>query len=732
MKRLLFITLPLLTPFLALAQVTTTGGLTPSQYVNDVLLGNGVTASNVTYTGHPDGIAKFTAPAGTNLGFSSGLFLTSGSHVGAQGPAGPADNEQDVQQVPSVQNDHDLHMALDALGYDTTITPSPGMGVTNDISILEFDFVPTSDSISFRYRFASEEYNDWVEEQPNAFGFNDIFAFLLKGVSPAAAAQYPQYQNVALIPGTTTPVSIFTVNNGFSQPGEESDGPCMNCAYYVDNVNTAVDVIYDGITTILTAKAPVICGQTYHIKLAIADAMDQALDSGVFIEGGSFSSAGSMQVVSSVNFGPNDSTLVENCNSGTVTLVRTDVATAQNISVIYTGSTAGLVADFGGLPAVMHFNAGEDSVQINLQALADGISENTEDLYIGFIVPSTCGNTFDTLMAHFVVHDASQMDVNAGNDIITCNGGAINENVTAVVTGGYGTITYDWNTGANTAAINVTAEGEYIITVTDQCSQSATDTVTASVVVPVALNVALEADFSVCAGTTVTLTATPTGGNGTITYAWSNGATGNPISFTANNSNTTLTVTATDQCGLTATDNISISASDVDANFSVSIEGMGNAIFTNQSQPDNLDYQWDFGDGSGSTEENPQHTYGMTGNYTITLTVSNADGCKDAITQLVEYKVPSEVFIPNTFTPNSDGMNDFWLISMSYIENFQLYVYDRWGQLVFETDDLFTYWKGTYYNTGKPLKDDRYSYRIQYQEFKGPKKQIMGSVTLLR
>ena len=93
-----------------------------------------------------------------------------------------------------------------------------------------------------------------------------------------------------MIPGTSNAVSINNVNNGYSFT-EPASGPSNNCAYYVDN-SSGAEVQYDAFTTVLTAQAVVVPCQTYHIKIAISDAGDGALDSGVFLEEGSFSAVG--------------------------------------------------------------------------------------------------------------------------------------------------------------------------------------------------------------------------------------------------------------------------------------------------------------------------------------------------------------------------------------------------------------------------------------------------------
>jgi hypothetical protein len=137
---------------------------------------------------------------------------------------------------------------------------------TLDATILEFDFETAGGDVFFNYIFASEEYNEFVDSE-----FNDVFGFFLNGV------------NIALIPGTTTPVSINNVNLG------------VNSAFYNNNdpsdlgTPTPFNIEYDGFTTKFTAQALGLGAGTHRIKLAIADAGDRVLDSAVFIQAGSFS-----------------------------------------------------------------------------------------------------------------------------------------------------------------------------------------------------------------------------------------------------------------------------------------------------------------------------------------------------------------------------------------------------------------------------------------------------------
>ncbi len=243
----------------ATAQLTVTPGLSAYQLATQ-LAGPGVTVTNATYTGDPSASGSFNA-LGTNLGMGSGILLTTGSAVNAIGP----------NVSPGITTDFGLPGdSMLSVYADTT---------TLDAAILEFDFVPQNDTLIFRYVFGSDEYPEYV-----CSPFNDVFGFFLSGPGIVGSP------NIALIPGTALPVAINTINSG--TPGQYgTNGPNCGLAYpnlYIDNTNSTT-IEYDGMTVVMLAKAIVIPCQTYHLKLAIADAGDGAWDSGVFFEKGSLS-----------------------------------------------------------------------------------------------------------------------------------------------------------------------------------------------------------------------------------------------------------------------------------------------------------------------------------------------------------------------------------------------------------------------------------------------------------
>lgn len=344
---------------------------TPTQLVNNVLLGMGVTASNITINGNPvtanavqGNVASFT---NTNPTFpiSSGLLLTTGNAIAAQGPNNSTNLSNNLPATASVASDP--HLNILAAGT-----------VTNGV-VLEFDFIPTGDTLNFRYIFGSEEYPEF---SPSTF--NDAFGLFLWGpgiTGPYALAGYANGANIATIPGGI-PVTINNV------------GDASNTQYYVfnDNGSTYGNAIqYDGTTVLLTAAASVQCNQTYHIKLAISNVSDMAYDSGVFLEANSFSSNIVDVAVATVS---GDTTIVEGCNFADIVFTRPEGNMLDTLSIIYTiGGTATEGVDYANLMDTIIFLPGIDTVIVNLSPLQDNIIEGYESVIISVNIINPCGDT---------------------------------------------------------------------------------------------------------------------------------------------------------------------------------------------------------------------------------------------------------------------------------------------------------------------------------------------------
>jgi hypothetical protein len=161
--------------------------------------------------------------------------------------------------------------------------------------------------------------------------------------------------------------------------GSSNTGPCTNCAYLVNNPTGSPGLQYDAHTVVMQAVASVECGQTYHIKLVIADAGDQAFDSAVFLEANSFSSNGvQVQIASATG----SAAITEACDSAIVTFIRPEDQVGTALTIPYTiAGTATNGTDYPFLPGTITFPIGVDTVQFYVTPSADGFAEGTEDCY---------------------------------------------------------------------------------------------------------------------------------------------------------------------------------------------------------------------------------------------------------------------------------------------------------------------------------------------------------------
>ena len=404
-------------------QVTITQPYTTAEeYVQEILLGEGVTATNITYTGSLAQLGLLENGSGV-FSVESGLMLNTddatcegfcGDCLGGSVP------DQDLLDV--------------ANSVPPLINQTFTVSSVNDVCILEFDFEAGGDSIAFNYVFGSDEYLTYVNTT-----YNDIFAFFLSGpgiTGPyASPAGFPDGAiNIAQVPESDPllPVTISSVNN------------VTNSDYYINNP-AQEGICTNGYTTTFTAAAAVQCGETYHIKLAIADGSDTALESFVVLESGSFSSnavnleadavpfsAGGLQnlvpyeesvgLPSVFNY-PNgesfpfgewsannetivtvdgqetviDAVIIEGCNDARFTVIRPEVE-ADLLDTLYLGlaGSAILGLDYSDTFDEVIMTPGQTESEITLGVVDDGANEGVEFVEITYEYINGCGELITT------------------------------------------------------------------------------------------------------------------------------------------------------------------------------------------------------------------------------------------------------------------------------------------------------------------------------------------------
>ncbi|MCI5059215.1 MAG: choice-of-anchor L domain-containing protein, partial [Flavobacteriales bacterium] len=393
----------------------------PSYLVNNVLAGTGVTASNITFTGNNAQIGFFDSGLNglPNLGLDSGIVISSGDVL----DIAPGGNQPDQGQYNAPGDTNLLSVAK-------SVTSNPNAGFitdTYDAAALEFDFIPVGDTVRFEFVFASEEYTTYINTQ-----FNDVFAFFLSGPGITGPYESPTSfpggaKNVALVPGTSSPITISTIYNDPAQTPTQSNGQ-----YYVSNFFEQNND-FNGFTTVLVAQSAVQCGQLYHFKFAIADCGDDYLDTGVFLKANSLTSSG---IRISVTTPFPDSTIVEGCGDAIVKFERSDTINNDTLHLNFSGTANS--SDYDGLPNPIIFPKDSTSIAYALSAELDDESESTETLQIEITGIMGCNGT------SLKIENYEEMSVIVSDSINICSQAGEKGTVSFSLDGGKEPFNYEW------------------------------------------------------------------------------------------------------------------------------------------------------------------------------------------------------------------------------------------------------------------------------------------------
>ena len=522
---------------------------TEESLVTNILLGDGIEASNFSSVGFANGIGYFDG-FNANIGFEEGLILSTGGLTFVTDGFGTGSG---------VSGDDDLVDALSAIGMT-------GFSV-NNVTILEFDFVAQSENMAFNYVFGSMEYTSYTCSQ-----FNDIFGFFLSG--PGIAGPYTNDAvNLALVPDpegavdyddwlanntglyTNTPVAINTINDGemTNDPDCNSIDPNFedyNIFWYdndygvVEGVNQPPDPEFTvagltGFTTPLTAVySGLTCGETYHIKLAIADCWDSALNSAVFLEANSFASPEvEISTVPNADLGlvlGVDNGVLEGCGQVAIQFDRGgDLSMDLDVTIEYSGDAIYGV-DYAELPTELTLPAFEEQIIIPIDVFFDDIPENPETLIATIAgVPVPCQEA-EVQSIEILLFDQEELLLDMPDLInMDCLGSAT---IDALISGGYAPYEYTWyNESGDVVDVGIldnegvvsinqapTENTYYTLVVTDDCMDQLVTSSTDVVIDDQPLSVSLVEDMLICEDELASVVLNPdiVGGLPNYNYTW--------------------------------------------------------------------------------------------------------------------------------------------------------------------------------------------------------------------
>ena len=652
LKQFLFLLIALSFSNRAFAQyITVDEGFTAQQLVENVLINSTcASVSNVTVAGgnFADGSKSwgFFNGNGSSFPFQNGIILATGKISNAPGPN-------------TYLSDDGGNMGW---GGDQDLNQALNLSNTFNATVLEFDFIPLGNKISFEFIFSSEQYLS--NPNSNQCNFTDGFAFLLKETGTSQP-----YQNLAVIPGTNIPVKVNTVR------GPGTICPQANAQYFDAFNGTEHPTNYNGQTKVLIAQSDVTPGVQYHIKLVIADEGNHRFDSAIFLGGGSF------------NFG---------INLGEDRLIASGNPVCENETVVLNATSIGAQSyqwKLGGVALVDETNATLTLSPPFNTALQEGIYS------VDIVFGPTC-----TTSAAIEIEFAPELLINQSlfqecdtlgeqDGFTTFNLSSIAAEIFQNLPNNYQIQFFDSTT--STTPLNP----NFINTIANQ------QTIYAKIVnvqgcypvFPIQLEVnSFSQDISdvtlgFCNGNTIQLNA----GNGFVSYNWSTNENSQTISVNSpgvytvileNNFNCTATRTFIVVGSAIATiENIEITDFSSSNSALIEVNGIGSYEFS----LDGINYQ-----------DNNLFTNLEPGEYTVYVNDKNGCGLTFETFYILDY--------PKFFTPNGDGYNDIWQIKnldKRGFENAKITIFDRYGNLIKQINNQNDFWDGTLRGNNLPSQD---------------------------
>lgn len=662
MKKIFFILFTLSFTVGFSQNITVNDSFTPQQLVENILVNSGcVSVSNFSVSGGNFGTSEssygYFNANGSAFPFQDGIILSTGK---LSSVIGPNSNFSDDGNGSGWAGDADLNTAL-------------GLSNTFNATVLEFDFVPNANNISFEYIFSSEQY--LLNPTSNQCNFTDGFAFLLKEASGST------YQNLALIPNTTIPVRVNTVR------GSGTICPPANEAYF-DAFNTGnYPTAYNGQTKILTAQSVVTPGTLYHIKLVIADEGNGRFDSGIFLRAGSFISEKDLGVDRLIATGN------PLCNGQNLTLNATQ-AGATNYQWFENGNPTGTNSTTFNVTS-----AGTYSVEIDINTTCMLTGEIKIEYAPNLIISDSDFDICDTDTDGLASFNLATLQTQIFNNLPANFTIALFDSTTSTtpLSANY----------PNTTPFQQTIYAR-IINIPN-CYGN----------IPISLHVNIfpgtfnNETIGICNNKPTNISV-PSG----FSYSWNTNPVQTSQTISVANAGT-YTVTITNAIGCTRTKTFTVVNSEVATITNVDVTDFNNQLIATISVTGNGNYEYSL-DGI-NYQSVPAFNLKEDGEYTVYVNDINDCG--------VVFKSFYALSYPKFFTPNGDNYNDTWYIknlSKKGLQNSKIYIFDRFGKLLKQIYPNRNGWNGTL--DGKLLPESDYWFILELTNGKT----IKGHFSLIR
>jgi gliding motility-associated-like protein len=604
-----------------------------------------------------------------NFPMQNGVVLATGDVSGVPGP-----NNSGTFPGSGWPGDTQLFNYIQSLGID------PGLTSYNDATIMEFDFTPLTDSISFNFVFASNEYGTFQ------CSYSDAFAFFLEDQLTG------EIVNMALVPDTPNevPISVTTIRDNLYNSSCPSANPDFFGLYYgTPNglPNATAPINLNGQTVLMQAWQYVTPNNPYRMKLVIADRNDSSFDSAVFIEGGSF-------FIGNADLG-GDVTIANGnalCDYEELVL---SVSTPDDSVITWFFNGEPIPGETG--QSLIVTVAGTYGVEIQNPSAPDCVI--TDEIVVEFKLSAI---------------------IDLGEDILVCNQISATLNATPANLSDLGSVTYEWFfngdsiPGEDGPTLEVDQIGDYMVMVTTDLGCVTSDQIS---VIIADFSVDLGPDVTLCDGESYEIIPTLEGVDpDQATYLWSTGAT--TFSIVVNTSGNYSVEVSYEGC--TETDDINV------AFRNVPVVSLGEnilkcaqevvtlaAITIGETSP-NVTYTWFLNGGVIEGASGATINITEAGIYAVLV---NDDGCTGEADVVVSYYANKNCVITQGISPNGDGLNDCFDLQFLRDKSgpLEVSIFNRHGRLVFELNNYVDQWCGQT-NDGNDLPVGNYFYVIKSQD----------------
>jgi gliding motility-associated-like protein len=648
--------------------ITVDEGYTPEDLVEDVLINSScanvfnVSVSGGNFASGEKSFGYFDG-SGTTFPFQNGIILSTGKINNAPGPNSYLSDDGGGM---GWNGDADLNQAL-------------GLSDTYNATVLEFDFIPLGNKISFDYIFSSEQY--LTSPSSNQCNFTDGFAFLLRRNGET------NYQNLAVVPGTNTPVKVNTVR------GPGTICPSANPAYFDAFNGVDHPTNYNGQTKVLTAQSDVIPGETYHIKLVIADEGNYRYDSAIFLGGGSFNftiDIGDDRLVATGNPLCQGENLLVNATQVGATAYQwfqNNIVIPGATNATYNITSAGdYLVEINYGPTCQTTGAIKieyaQVLTIDQNSFTECDADDNQDGKTVFDLDNIKNQLFTNLPSNYVVSFYE------------------NQSDTAVLSSNYTNSTPFYQT-IYARIMNV--QGCY----TDYPVYLTINTFD---------TILTDENLGLCEDNFLTLDA----GSGFSSYSWNTNPVQTSQQITLSSAGIYI-VTVTNALNCSKTKTFTVTASGIATIEEIIINDFqeNNSAIIEISSSSLGDYEYSL-DGSNYQDSN-QFTNLTAGEYTVYIQDKKGCGIVYETFYILDY--------PKYFTPNGDGYNDTWFIKnldKRNLENSVVTIFDRYGKLIKQVSGASEGWNGTF--NGEILPSTDYWFIIELTN----EKSIKGHFALKR